>query len=211
MAEHAHRWITLNGSLFDLVPAGTHLGGSGNPLDQVAVETAVSITLSSPTGRTTIIRHADAPTFIALKWAAYTDRGDGDLIGSHDVEDILAVLASRPSLRSECAQSSDRVRVIVRTMTDVLLEREDRFGRTLAYLHTTRGTLVNEALVRQGYAVPLLYAPTLAKGARREITSPRTSKGARWGPFCIGRRLGCAPLLPYAWRRPPTVLAAWYP
>ena len=47
---HVHRWITPNGDLFDLVPAGTHLGGGGNPLDKVAVDTAVTITLSRPNG-----------------------------------------------------------------------------------------------------------------------------------------------------------------
>ena len=89
-SRHTHRWTTPTGILFDLVPAGTHLGGSGSPLDQVAVDTAVAIALHTSNGAAMVIRHADAPTFLALKWAAFEDRGGGDLLGSHDVEDILA-------------------------------------------------------------------------------------------------------------------------
>ena len=74
-SRHAHRWTTPTGILFDLVPAGTHLGGSGSPLGQVAVDTAVAIALHTSNGAAMVIRHADAPTFLALKWAAFEDRG----------------------------------------------------------------------------------------------------------------------------------------
>jgi len=129
--KHAHRWTTPSGSLFDLVAAGSHFGGSGNPVDQAAVDAAVSITLPTTNGGTMVIRHADAPAFIALKWAAYGDRGGGDLLGSHDVEDILAVIASRPQLAEECARSTERVRGVVRAMADALLSCEDTLGEVL--------------------------------------------------------------------------------
>jgi len=41
------------------------------------------------------------------------------------------------------------------------LDRTDRYGRLLAYLFTGQGTFVNEAIVRQGFAVPLVYPPNV--------------------------------------------------
>ena len=63
--RHAHRWICPDGSLFDLVPAGDHLGASGQVWDQVAIDTAIECQLEE--GLT--VRHASAPAFLALKWA----------------------------------------------------------------------------------------------------------------------------------------------
>jgi hypothetical protein len=114
-----------------LVPAGTHLGGSGNPLDQAAVETAASISLSGSSGEAIVVRHADAPTFVALKWAAFKDRGGGDRFASHDIEDILAVVASRPSLPEECTQAPSLVRTAVSEMAGTLLRDEDDVSELL--------------------------------------------------------------------------------
>ena len=137
---HAHRWTTPAGGLFDLVPAGTYLGGSGNPLDQAAVDTAVSIMLTGPRGTAIIIRHADAPTFGALKWAAFEDRGGGDLFASHDIEDILAVVASRSSLPEECVQAPSLVRTAVSQMAGTLLKDEDAVSELLhAHVVVSRG------------------------------------------------------------------------
>jgi hypothetical protein len=123
-----------------LVPAGTYLGGSGNPLDQAAVDTAVSIMLTGPRGTAIIIRHADAPTFVALKWAAFGDRGGGDLFASHDIEDILAVVASRSSLPEECAQARSLVRTAVSQMAGTLLKDEDAVSELLhAHVVVSRG------------------------------------------------------------------------
>ena len=54
--KHVHRWIAPSGIPFDLVPAGEHLGGSVNPWDVVALETAVEVTI----GGGVTIRHVSA-------------------------------------------------------------------------------------------------------------------------------------------------------
>ena len=90
-AAHVHRWIAPSGELFDLVPSGSHVGGSGNEWDVAAIESAITVTMDGVT-----FRHASAPAFIAMKIEAFNDRGEGDARGSHDIEDIVALIASRP-------------------------------------------------------------------------------------------------------------------
>lgn len=57
--------------------------------------------------------------------------GGGDLLGSHDVEDILAIVASRPSLVSECAPAPERVQGVLRAMAGTLIASEDTLGEVL--------------------------------------------------------------------------------
>ena len=108
-AKHVHRWIGPSGIPFDLVPAGEHLGGSGNPWDLIAIETAVGATI----GAGITIRHVSASAFLAQKWAAHHDRGRADPLGSHDLEDILALMASRPSIVEEVAAAPAALRTYV--------------------------------------------------------------------------------------------------
>jgi len=130
---HAHRWVSPGGVLFDLVPAGDHLSGSGNPWDQVAARRAVAIDLAIGDEPPLIAHHADAVSFIALKWSAYRDRGGGDLFGSHDVEDIFAVLASRRSLADECAEAdAAELRPAIAAMARAFISNADDFGDLLA-------------------------------------------------------------------------------
>lgn len=51
------------------------------------------------------IRLISAPAFLATKFEAFADRGQGDLLGSHDLEDIVNVVDGRPELVSEIALS----------------------------------------------------------------------------------------------------------
>ncbi len=132
---HAHRWTTPYGGLFDLVPAGTYLGASGNPLDRIAIESAESVQIERPRAAPLVVRHASAPLFLGLEWAAYHDRGEGDLFGSHDIEDVLAVLASRPALEQECAAISEpRLRVAIAALAQTLIADEETLGELL-YAH----------------------------------------------------------------------------
>lgn len=99
---HLHRWVSPAGDWLDLVPAGDHPGGSGQRWGRLAIETSEHTDL----GEGIVIRHASAPGWLALKWAAYLDRGRDDPYGSHDLEDFLALIASRPSLGEEVGAGS---------------------------------------------------------------------------------------------------------
>lgn len=104
--RHVHRWIGPSAIPFDLVPAGEPVGGSGNPWDVIAIETAVE----APIGGRITIRHVNASAFLAQKWAAHHDRGREDPLGSRDLEDILALLASRPTILEEVAAAPPALR-----------------------------------------------------------------------------------------------------
>jgi hypothetical protein len=89
--------VDSDGTLFDLVPAGEHLGGTGGEWDMFAIETAEETEIESGLS----IKRASATGFLALKWAAFWDRGVQDPVGSDDLEDILAILVSRDEIVSE--------------------------------------------------------------------------------------------------------------
>ena len=110
-ASHTHRWISPSGIVFDLVPLGDHLASAGGAWDQLALDTAVTSEIEP--GLT--IRHASGPGFLALKWAAFWDRGKHDPFKSEDLEDILALIASREEILDEFGAAAPAVqeRIIV--------------------------------------------------------------------------------------------------
>ena len=114
---HVHRWVTPRGVSFDLVLSGVHAGGSGNPWDAEAIASAIVATVSDVT-----FRHAAAPAFIAMKLQAFSDRGNGDLRASHDIEDVLALIANRSSIVTDFFAADLRVRSIVRRFAVSLLD-----------------------------------------------------------------------------------------
>ncbi len=115
-AGHAHRWLSPQGIAFDLVPAGPHLGGSGNMWDALALATAESKTVNAVT-----FRHASAAAFFAMKLEAFKDRGGGDMRASHDIEDVIALIASRSSIVADVSAAPSAIAERVRTFASVLL------------------------------------------------------------------------------------------
>lgn len=125
--RRAHRWTLADGTRFALAPAGCHIGASGQMWDRVAVETAQSLEVEP--GLT--VRHASAPGFLALKWAAFTDRGAGELFASHDIEDIIALVASRATIASEVLASPKEIRFFLKARFAWLAAQRD-FADVLA-------------------------------------------------------------------------------
>jgi predicted nucleotidyltransferase len=92
------RWIYRNIEV-DLMPTDEKILGFANRWYPLALETARSKTL--PSGMS--IRLINAPTFLGTKFEAFNGRGRGNLLGSHDLEDILNVIAGRSELIDELA------------------------------------------------------------------------------------------------------------
>ncbi|PLX72294.1 MAG: hypothetical protein C0614_13960 [Desulfuromonas sp.] len=53
------------------------------------------------------IRVVTAPFFLATKFEAFKSRGNGDFMGSHDIEDIVALIDGREELVEEVTQAPE--------------------------------------------------------------------------------------------------------
>jgi predicted nucleotidyltransferase len=99
------RWVYRQISV-DLMPAKPDILGFANRWYPLALQTAKTLTL--PSGMA--IRLIDAPVFVGTKFEAFENRGAGDILASHDLEDILNVVAGRAQLLEEVAQSASNLR-----------------------------------------------------------------------------------------------------
>ena len=117
------RWRhRASGVLFDLMPIDPEILGFSNRWYPEAARTAVRVRLSARIE----IRMIAAPAFVATKLQAFLDRGAGDFLASHDLEDVLNVVDGRPSLVEELRLASPELRQFVRESLSALLS-EPRF------------------------------------------------------------------------------------
>ena len=63
--------------------------------------------------------------FIATKLDAFHGRSGGDIVASHDLEDIIAVVDGRPEIVSEVAAVSADVRHYIASELRALLDNRD--------------------------------------------------------------------------------------
>jgi predicted nucleotidyltransferase len=107
MAQDApiYRW-RYNNLEVDLMPALPGILGFANRWYPLAVQSAQRVVLPSGTS----IQLITAPAFLATKFEAFSDRGKSDLLGSHDMEDIVNVLDGRPEIVEEVAASPDELK-----------------------------------------------------------------------------------------------------
>lgn len=90
------------GVLFDLMPTDPAVLGFSNPWYPEAVKTATRVRL----GDRMEVRIISAPAFVATKLEAFISRGGGDLLSSHDLEDILNVVDGRASMVEDCVSAA---------------------------------------------------------------------------------------------------------
>jgi hypothetical protein len=101
------RWLH-EGTIIDIMPTDGALIGLNTAWFAEALATArphviggVSVPLISPVA------------FIATKLAAFADRGEGDYLGSHDLEDIITVIDGRATIADEIALAEPQLRAFV--------------------------------------------------------------------------------------------------
>ena len=135
--RHAHRWRAPTSELVDLVPVGDHLGTMGQIWDFIALERFERIDIEHGVS----IRYVSAPVFLAMKFAAYNDRGIHEPLYSHDLEDILALIACRPSIVGEVTDGDARARHFVAEQSRALL--------ALPYFDDVTDAHLNNAFNRQ--------------------------------------------------------------
>lgn len=114
------RWFWSQMQL-DLVPLDEKVLGFANRWYRPGFAVAQSATL--PTGLK--LRHLSAPYFVATKLEAFNDRGNGDVLLSHDLEDIINVVDGRAELVAELAIAPDDVRTFIAGQFEAVLKHPD--------------------------------------------------------------------------------------
>jgi hypothetical protein len=109
------------GVLFDLMPTDPAVLGFSNSWYPEALNTAMRMRLSDRIE----IRVISGPAFVATKLEAFMSRGGGDILSSHDLEDILNVVDGRPSIVEELSAASEALQKFVRQTFGALLARPD--------------------------------------------------------------------------------------
>jgi hypothetical protein len=107
----------------DLMPADPNILGFSTRWYPLALATANELRL--PGGSD--FRLIAAPVFLGTKFEAHASRGGGDLLGSHDLEDIINIVDGRPALLEEIAAAPRELQMYLRQQCAQLLD-EPHFG-----------------------------------------------------------------------------------
>jgi predicted nucleotidyltransferase len=115
----------------DLMPTEERILGFANRWYPLAITSASLVLL--PSGRQ--IRLISAPAFLGTKLEAFASRGRGDLMTSHDFEDIINVIDGRPDIVAEVANADSE-------LTGYLVSRLDEIVRHPNFENTLPGLVV---------------------------------------------------------------------
>jgi predicted nucleotidyltransferase len=119
------RWL-YRGVIVDIMPTS---GASMGLNTQWFAEALASVQLETING--VPLRLISPVAFIATKLAAFADRGRGDYYGSHDLEDIVAVIDGRARIVEELAEAETSLRAFVQEGVARLMGAAD-FQESLA-------------------------------------------------------------------------------
>ncbi|MBK6938640.1 MAG: hypothetical protein IPH13_00325 [Planctomycetes bacterium] len=92
--------------------------------------------MTSDIGHGLSIRVITAPCFLATKLEAFANRGHGDFVASHDLEDIVEVVNGRPTIESELSTTHAEVRNFVAQQFETLLGDRDFMGALPGHLES---------------------------------------------------------------------------
>jgi hypothetical protein len=114
------RWI-INGFTVDIMPTDEKVLGYTNPWFRTAMSNAMPFSFTD--GQT--LNVISPAYFCATKLEAFADRGKGDYIMSHDMEDILAVIDGRDELLRELTVAEPTVRAYIASSLRTFLASPD--------------------------------------------------------------------------------------
>jgi hypothetical protein len=103
------RWVRAQ-IILDVMPLDDGILGFSNRWYKAAVESSVTRRISTELE----IRIVTAPYFLATKLEAFRGRGEGDFLGSHDLEDLASVVDGRETLPSEVRAERHELRTYIR-------------------------------------------------------------------------------------------------
>ena len=114
------RWAK-EGLLVDLMGTDDTPFGTTNPWYAEGFRTRREVVLGA-TGLGIFI--LSGPVFLLTKWVAYQGRGQGSMMASHDIEDILNVLDGRLALEDEAREASPGTRTALARMAEEMLSSQ---------------------------------------------------------------------------------------
>jgi len=106
---------TIDGLRVDVMPTNDALGFH-NPWYEGAMRSFELMNLGP-----IAIRVISPPYFLATKLVAFESRGKGDFMGSHDLEDIIALVDGREELIEDIKEADDEVTSYLKTKISDLL------------------------------------------------------------------------------------------
>ncbi len=113
---------------------------------------------------------------------------DGDTVSCEDGRRIRRLLIDTPERKQEPygERAKGELEKLLPAGTEARVELDvrprDQYGRTLAYLYTPDGKMVNREMVRRGYAVVLTYPPNVryVDDMRSAQSSAQKAKRGLW-------------------------------
>ena len=118
----------------DLMPTDERILGFSNRWYSLANASATPVLL--PSGRQ--IRLISAPFFLATKLEAFATRGKGDIMSSHDFEDIINVIDGRPDVASEVAAAGEELMAYLASRFGEIVHHPDFITRCRVWWCMTR-------------------------------------------------------------------------
>lgn len=114
---------------------------------------------------------------------------DGDTVWCEDGRRVRLIGIDAPETDQEPFAAAAREALERLAPADAKLDLRldvvptDRYGRTLAYLHTRDGIFINVAMVASGYAVPLPIPPNVAhaRAIHDAANAARSAGAGLWG------------------------------
>lgn len=113
--------MRIRGLAVDFMPVDSRILGFTNRWYADALASAAWHALDS--GRE--VRCVDPIYFIATKIEAFEGRGEGDFLGSRDMEDILALLEGRDTVEQEIFEATPELRGFIAKKMDMFLRSND--------------------------------------------------------------------------------------
>ncbi|RZJ48677.1 MAG: hypothetical protein EOO44_20315 [Flavobacterium sp.] len=115
----------------DIMPADDSAVGISNRWYKLGLEHVQEIQLDNEL----IIRIFTSRYFLATKFDAFKDRGNGDYRGSHDVEDIIYVLNNRTTIVEEISNSDDDVKIYLKAELAKLINHQQSAEILSMHIH----------------------------------------------------------------------------
>lgn len=112
------RFRTVDDLILDVMPLDQEILGFSNRWYPYAVESATVCRLEQEL----VVRVASPSAFLATKWVAYASRGAADPMSSHDLEDLVTVVAGRTEIVGDVQAAPPEVRQFIRTETAAFLD-----------------------------------------------------------------------------------------